>query len=260
MKISKANVLLGVFVAALLVVCLALAISLTNRHASPMAFAQTPTRAEQAPSITVTGIGEIAAVPDIATASFTVITTDVEPEEALAQNNIITERVIEAILARDVDEADVQTRNFSIHPNYSWTETYGSVVVDHSAYNSLHVTIRDIDRVGEILGAATEAGATSVSSVRFSLDDTTEAYDQALTLAIESAAAKAESMARAAGHSIVSVLSITEAARWDMPTVRDVYIGTVMDESAEMESDFDVPVQPGEVSVRAQVEIIYAIR
>ena len=264
MKFSKTNVLLGVLAAGCLVACVALAVSLTSRPASPpVALAQTPAgETVQAPSITVTGIGEIAAVPDIATASFTVITTEVEPEEALAENNIITERVIQAILAMGIDEADIQTHNFSIHPNYSWSETYGSVLVDHSAYNTLQVTIRDIDRVGEVLGVGTEAGAISVSNVQFRLDDTTEAYNQALTLAIESAAEKAEAMAQAAGHNIAGILSITESVRWDTPATRGTYGGAVMAEEAvmEMEMDFEVPVQLGEISVRAQVELIFAIR
>ena len=264
MRISKVQVIFGVFVIAILLVCLILVISLTVRP-SPQpqtVFAQVPTgeSVEQLPTITVTGIGEIMVVPDTATVSFAVNTTDVDPAVALEENNRIMERVIAAIEAFDVDEADIQTSNFSIHPNYSWAD-HMSVLVDHTASNSLRVTVRDIDLVGEMIGAATAAGATSVRDVQFSSSDSGDAHSQALALAIESAAEKAEIMAQAAGRNIVGVLSVTEHVRWDTPATRGVFDASPMMEFAAFaDRAFEVPVQLGEISVRAQVEMIYVIR
>ena len=66
-------------------------------------------------------------------------------------------------------------------------------------------------------------------------------------------------MAQAAGHNIAGVLSITESVRWDTPVARESF-DAPMEMADAVHDDFEVPVQLGEVSVRAQVEVVYVLR
>lgn len=253
---NRTKMFFGAFAALTLALGVALLLSLTSHGNPQSAYAQAAATAEPA-TITVSGVGEIMVAPDIVTASFTVSTTYVEPATALVRNNATTEAVITAIKAQGVAEVDVRTSNFSVWPNTSWMDN-APRVENYTASNTITVTIRDIDDVGDILGAATAAGATSTGGVQFGITDSSAAYNQALALAVESATGKAEAIAEASGGRLGAVISVTENWGHNAPVARSA--GIVAEMSMSMDDGFSVPVQAGELSVRANVQVVFALR
>ena len=62
-----------------------------------------------------------------------------------------------------------------------------------------------MENVGALIDAAFQAGANTLDQVQFTVQDDTQAREQALTGAIEDAMRKAEVMASAAGMAVDSI-------------------------------------------------------
>ena len=72
--------------------------------------------ADDAPSITVMGMGTASGTPDTAEVSAGVVTQASTAAQAMSQNSAAMEQVLRAIRAQGVADRDVQTTNVSIVP------------------------------------------------------------------------------------------------------------------------------------------------
>jgi uncharacterized protein YggE len=127
--------------------------------------------------------------------------------------------------------------------------------VQYQVSNNMQVTIRDLDRVTEILGVAIESGANSINSVEFRLSDTSNLQSEARAKAVDKAKSKAEELAELNGVAVGEVVRISE--------VVDQGAYFVSEQSyAAKDTGFGGgagPISPGDVTVTAQLQITYAI-
>jgi hypothetical protein len=224
------------------------------------ASAQTTTPAPEGQKVTrtvsVTGSGKAILTPDIAYVTIGVHTENKNASEAVSANNSQTEKVIAAIKQQGVDEKDIQTTNFSIYPQQQYDpngKPTGEItyIVD----NSVYVTIRDLDKVGDVLDAAVQAGANSISGIQFDVADKTEALSEARQAAVNDARAKAEELATAAGVTLGDVQTISEGTGVYPVPMYDMRASAPM--AAEAAS---VPISPGQMTLTVDVSMVYEIR
>jgi len=207
--------------------------------------------------ITVNGAGSVSLAPDFITLRLGVSTERSTPQEALLENNRTTAAVIAEVKANGVADDDIATDNFTLSSVLEWNNNR-STVSGYRITNTVTVTIRDLDAAGNIIGAAVSAGANISASISFGAADTTEAYNQALTLAVQDAAAKAQTLASALGVSIASVYSVVELSGFSAPIAM---ARTAMSmPMAAGEADWGVPIEAGNITITARVEIIYNIQ
>jgi uncharacterized protein YggE len=205
-------------------------------------------------TINVNGVGRVQAEPDVADISLGVTKQGKEAAEAAAKAAEAMDAVVGALLAMGIDENDIQTTNLSLSPRYDWNRD-PAPIVGWESNNMVRVTIRDISAVGEVVDAATDAGATNISGISFRVEDPTEAQAVARDAAVADARAKADQLAAAAGVEIVGVVTITESGG-QQP--QPIYLGR-----AEMALAADAapttPVLPGEVELAVNVLVQYEI-
>ena len=161
-------------------------------------------------SLTVQGIGSVKVESDRAGISLGVREVD---EEVLKAQNKVNEKIaaiIEALKAKGVSGEDISTNGIGIYPNYNYDE--GETIVGYTAYNTLYLTVKDVNNTGAYVDAAFAAGANSLDYVEFSAADTEAAAAKALTLAVESAREKAQVLADAAGVKLGGILEIRDSA------------------------------------------------
>ena len=84
-------------------------------------------------------------------------------------------------------------------------------VIYHAAHH-VQVTLRDLDKVGDLLAAVVEAGANSVSGVSFAVEEPDALVEQARQEALENAAAKAAQMADGLDITLGKPASVMEAS------------------------------------------------
>jgi len=224
-----------------------------------MVFAS-PVYAAEPAVISVSGEAAVTMEPDVAYISLGVETHDDSPLQAQTRNSSTMSDVIAAIRSMGIDESDIQTTHFFMHPLQDWSDGHGRIV-GHQVSNIITVTVRDIDTVGAVLSAATEAGANMSSNVSFGLLDSDAAYNRALAQAIADATAKARTIAQALGHSLGDVLHVSEMG--SMGAIPSFPMGRGM---MAFDSGFGfaataagVPVQGGELAIIARVHVTFAI-
>ncbi|MFO7674932.1 MAG: SIMPL domain-containing protein [bacterium] len=163
-------------------------------------------------TIQVSGTAEVTVAPDICYISFGV-TAEHKSSAALAyrDNTAVMAAVVAAIRALDIPDNDIKTANLTISPSYRWDDKDRRPQFEgYEVNNTLAVSLRDITRVSNVLDAAVAAGATTVSNVRFTVENPKQYLTEARVEAVRAAKAKAGAMAEAAGARLGAVRTILE--------------------------------------------------
>ena len=208
-------------------------------------------------SITVTGTGEAWGRPDQAQVSAGVQTRATTVAEAARSNQVVLERIMAALGEQGIEAADIQTANYSIWPeqNHGDPRQGGAVeIIGYRVSNMVNVKVRDIEKVGEVIGAVTEAGANSVHGVQFMVEDAAALEESARKAAMADAKARAESLAELAGVRLGEVrhISLNHGGGWQP------YPMAARMEAADAAV---VPgISPGQQSVSVQVQVSFALR
>lgn len=168
-------------------------------------------------TITVTGEGESAAIPDIATISFTVQET--APTVAAAQEAATTktDSAIEAMGGLEIADEDVKTTSYQVYPQYEQQSCYmgrcpqGSPkITGYQVSQSIEVKIRDTEKVSDALAALGTIGVQNVSGPNFMVDDDSDLAQEARDNAIADAREQAERLADQLGVKLGDVVSFYE--------------------------------------------------
>jgi hypothetical protein len=210
-------------------------------------------------TISVTGNGEIMATPDIAMISSGVQTQNRDVKVAQADNARIMDGLISALVAAGISREDIQTSGYSIYPVYDDDNLpFGKKITYYQVTNTVQITVRDISRAGEIIDITVANGANQVNSIYFRVSPEKEQALRAevLTMAVRKARADADVVALATGTTITGVQSITVGSVYT-PVFYDnrMAAGAAMKDAA-----VPTPIEPGQVTVTAQVSLSYLIR
>jgi uncharacterized protein YggE len=207
-------------------------------------------------TITVTGSGKTVLSPDIAYINIGVQTEGKDAAQAVSDNNQNTQQVIDALLATGVAEEDIQTTNFNIYPRQEYDpQGQPTGEITYVVNNTVYVTVRDLDQVGDLLNTAVASGANTIHGIQFDVADNAEALSDARVAAIKNAETIASELANAAGVTLGEIHSIsTLTGGYPVPMFEGRGGGgtPVMAEAA-------VPISPGQMIVTVDVTVIYLI-
>ena len=204
----------------------------------------------------VSGEGVVNITPDVA-----ILTIGVEAQrstvaQARDEAAAAMEKLFQALKARGVADRDIRTSQFSIYPVYHYEERGQKQVLDgYQVQNQVVAKIRNLNNVGPIIDDAVAAAGdlARVQGISFTLDNPAPQRDQARTLAIKAAVAKAKQMATDAEVSLGKVLFISESGGFEatpMPVFR----------AGVAEAGAVTPISPGELQVRVTVQMVYELR
>ena len=206
--------------------------------------------------ISVTGEGEAVGQPDMATINLGVTTQAETAAAAMTQNSEQQAAVIAALTGSGVEERDIQTSGLNLTPMLDYSrEGQPPQVTGYQAQNIVTVRVRDLEGLGGTLDSLVTAGANEINGITFGRDNSDEMQDEARRDAVADAQHRAEVIAEAAGLTLGPVL-----------TLRDVVYSQGGPEPMMMRQAMDagsakaVPVQGGELTTMAQVEMQFALR
>lgn len=204
------------------------------------------------PDVVVTlGDAILQRTPDRAFISAGVETRGPNPKEAQRQNSEAMAAVLARLLASKIPKESIRTLGYDIQQEFDYVQGK-QVPRDFLARNSVEVRIDDIARVGEILDAVVQAGANSVSGVRFDLADRSAVEREALRLAVADARARADAAAAGAGRAIDRIVRIEESR--GEPILARPFLRT-------MAEQVSVPaIEPGLIEVHARVALTVALK
>jgi uncharacterized protein YggE len=207
-------------------------------------------------TVSVSGAGTAYLVPDIAYIYVGVHTEKPSASDAVTENNTQTQTMIEALRDFGIDAKDIRTTNFSIWPQERYDPLTGTptgektYVVD----NTVYVTVRDLDKLGDLLDTVVAAGANTVNSIQFDVADKDEALKDARAEAVKDAAEKAKELADAAGVQLGEVQTIGFYDNVSYPVFEGKGGGGGDVAQAA------VPIQPGQLTFTVNVNVTYMIK
>jgi uncharacterized protein len=223
----------------------------------------TPAQAADKPpaGITVVGEGQVYAVPDVANVTFGVETTGQTAKAAMDANSQQLNQVIAKLKSLGVGDREIQSSGLNVYPVYEQKQPQPQPdssntpprIVGYRASNGVVVTISDLSKAPDVLDGVIAAGANNVSGLNFSIKDTSQLRQQALSAAGKQAQAKAKVVADSLGVKIVSVASANEdisVSPQPMPVAA----------RAAASSADSVPVVGGELTVTARLQVTYNIQ
>lgn len=199
------------------------------------------------PVLSVTGTGTVEAAPDMATVTIGVTTQGQTASDALAANSEVLAAVMARLTTAGIEGRDMQTSNLSVSPNWTGYDSAVPTISGYVAINTLTIRVRQIDGLGPVVDAAVSEGANTLNGLYFGLADEEPVLNEARTLAVADARARAELLATAAGVTLGRVLSISEGGTGfdPMPAYRA--------EAATL------PVAQGEIGLTATVTMVFEI-
>ncbi|MEX0916959.1 MAG: SIMPL domain-containing protein [Candidatus Paceibacterota bacterium] len=213
-------------------------------------------------TITVQGEGEIFAVPDIGTFTFSVQAED--GVASVAQNDAAerANAIIAYLKENDVEEKDIKTTNYNFYPRYEYRENRAifppqgdRVFIGFEVNQTIEVKVRDTGKAGELLAGVGAREATSVSGLSFTIDDEETVRAEAREKAIADAKEKAKKLSRDLGVRLMRVVSFSEGFR-GIPYAEERAFGV----GGDMAVSSAPQLPTGENRIISNVSVTYEIR
>lgn len=204
-------------------------------------------------TLRLSATGSVKTRPDSADITVGVISDAETARGALDENNVAMAKIVAELKQKGIEERDIQTTNFSVHPKYQhFKDGKPSVIAGYRVANSLRITVRDLTKLGEVLDKVVSLGSNQIGGISFSVSDTAALMDKARKEAMANARHKAELYAEAANAGLGRVLKIEEVAfeQGPRPTFR-----TLRSEAKAAE----VPIESGTAELQVRVTVVWEL-
>jgi len=224
----------------------------------------------EANTITLSGHGEVTAVPDIASVYFIVESSKATQVASSDEVNTKTKTIVDFLKSSGVADNDIKTEGYNSYPKYSNPTpcplyiTQGgmmppcreseSTIVGYVVSQNVSVKIRKVDDASKIIDGINKIGVTNMSGPNLAIDHEDGLKAQARKQAIADAKSKAESLANDLGVSLGRVANFSESGNYPM-----MYAGkTMMADSASVPVPTQIPI--GENTITSDVTVTYEIK
>ncbi len=207
--------------------------------------------AENQRSVSVSGQGAVQVLPDIATIQLSVVTRNSSVEEAVRENASIMTEVQDSLVSLGLQRESFSTSNYRIFQETAYVNGK-NIAGDYRVSNMLTIVLREITKAGAVIDSAIAAGANELSSLEFSVSDTTQAVEEARMLAMKQAKDAAEKLAEYSGAKLGRILSISEE-NYNRP----LYQSNASLVSAQ---DAATPVSAGKSDISVSVHAVFELK
>jgi uncharacterized protein YggE len=224
-----------------------------------------PSGSSQQHGIWINGIGSIDVEPDVAILSVGVEARESTVSEAREAAAVALQAVVDAVIAEGVAVDDIKTTSFRISPQVIYREVRdvnGSYsqpqIIGYIVSNQLSVTIRDLDRVGDVVDSAAENAGdlVRINNIQFAVDDTSQYAVQLRQLAAVDARAKAEIYADAMGVQLGSLIFLTETGS---SAPRVAFDGDFAVTEAAFAKSAPTPFFGGDSALTSRIQAVFEI-
>lgn len=251
----------GFVAIALFLVVLATFALVYTQYQRPITIAQSGPGGEGIPKISASGTSELEVMPDEAIMRIKVETKAKTAKLTQDENSKTMAQVQSALKRAGIASDKIETDQYNLYPWTEWDNVQQKTIeMGYTLYHTIKVTTTDLDKVGEFISIAVDAGANGVENIQFDLSDKKkeEVRRTALQDAAQNAKAKAETIASGLGVKLGAIQDISESSFNYGPIYRgyDMMATKAMGVAEEMAP---APIQPEQISVQATVSVSYRI-
>ena len=218
-----------------------------------------PPRQDNTPqrTITVTGNGIAYGQPDVVTVALGVQSSNTDILTAMDDVTTRVQAVMQALSDAGIASDDMRTDNYSIYQDYGQSGPVGPngtpAAPSYNVSMGLTITVRDTQKVGDLLAKAVSAGANMVNYIQFDIADRAALQSQARSQAVDDARSRAAELAGLLGLQVGEALSVTETSDYYTPT------GGMGGGGGVAMAQVAPPISGGTLSVSMSVTITFAL-
>ena len=198
--------------------------------------------------------------PDTATISFTVETSDKNSQKAVEENNKKMAAIAEAVKSQLAANENVKTSSYNLRQKYEYNNVLKkSVQVGYTVTNTLTVTLKDTKKAAKVIDIATQNGATNVSGLSFTIQNTDGVCKELTAKATQKAKREAENVLSALGKTIDSVVSVNYSCSTQIHRSSRMYMA-MEDGAVNAKAATGATIEEGENRITAHVTVIFTIK
>lgn len=209
-------------------------------------------------TISVSGSGTIDSTPDIARLALAVQRRDASMQVARDETVRVSKNFLALCKKLGIPDNKIRTSGLTIQPEYRWDEKENKqVFLGYFVQRQLQVEINDLDKLGNVIEGAIDAGVNEVSPPQLDSSKKKELNRDALAAATADAKANAERIATSLGVKLGAVRTVV--AGGSMPPPMPMQEMRVMSMAKADSAGAAANYVPGEISFEARVDATFDV-
>lgn len=209
-------------------------------------------------TIAVSGMAEQEVAPDMAYIDVGINVRADDAETARTQEAQIASQIRRALLGLAITDNDLQNTSYYLYQEYkvdrSGVRTADKYVLD----SSIKVTVKDLDKLSQVIDNVVEAGATNISNITYALSTQNIIQRQLLATAVENARDKAAVVANAGSRTLGNMLS-ADINSFDGGTIVAYGANKLRSTTNIAEDGVATKLSPGKIKLNARVQVVFSL-
>lgn len=209
-------------------------------------------------TIAVSGMAEQEVAPDMAYIDVGINVRADDAETARTQEAQIASQIRRALLGLAITDNDLQNASYYLYQEYkvdrNGVRTADKYVLD----SSIKVTVKDLDKLSQVIDNVVEAGATNISNITYALSTQNIIQRQLLATAVENARDKAAVVANAGSRTLGNMLS-ADINSFDGGTIVAYGANKLRSTTNLAEDGVATKLSPGKIKLNARVQVVFSL-
>lgn len=209
-------------------------------------------------TIAVSGMAEQEVAPDMAYIDVGINVRADDAETARTQEAQIASQIRRALLGLVITDNDLQNTSYYLYQEYkvdrNGVRTADKYVLD----SSIKVTVKDLDKLSQVIDNVVEAGATNISNITYALSTQNIIQRQLLATAVENARDKAAVVANAGSRTLGNMLS-ADINSFDGGTIVAYGANKLRSTTNLAEDGVATKLSPGKIKLNARVQVVFSL-
>lgn len=209
------------------------------------------------PHIVTSGTASVDATPDIASLAIEVNVSSKDAADAKKQADARVAQYFDFLEKNGIEKKDISAANLRTQPEYDYLKEGGSVLKGYRAVRQVEVTLRQLEKLNDLLDGALKSGLNEIRAVELGVANPETYREQALQKAIEQAKRQAQSLAAGFDAKLGPVYSIRyRVANYQpAPAMRMLKAA-----GAALESDAAQTYEQQTIHFNDQVDVVFALQ
>lgn len=209
-------------------------------------------------TIAVSGMAEQEVAPDMAYIDVGINVRADDAETARTQEAQIASQIRRALLGLAITDNDLQNTSYYLYQEYkvdrNGVRTADKYVLD----SSIKVTVKDLDKLSQVIDNVVKAGATNISNITYALSTQNIIQRQLLATAVENARDKAAVVANAGSRTLGNMLS-ADINSFDGGTIVAYGANKLRSTTNLAEDGVATKLSPGKIKLNARVQVVFSL-
>ena len=209
-------------------------------------------------TIAVGGMAEQEVAPDMAYVDLGITVRANDAETARAEEAKIAQQIRRSLLGLAITDNDLQNTGYYMYQEYKVDRDGKRTAGQYVLNSSVKVTVRDLDKLSQVIDNTVKAGVTNIDSVSYALSTQNIVQRQLLAAAVENAREKAAVVASAGSRTLGSMLS-ADINGFTGGTIVAAGSNKLRSAAPMADGAEDTELAPGKIKLNARVQVVFAL-